>query len=67
MRREWRSVEYFLHVWRIVQPNWIYGMCNLEGMAGTVIYDRLNKTSEGKHIFSGFLHNFEEDFFTQGE
>lgn len=50
-----------------IQPNWIYSMCNLEGIAGAVIYDRLNNTAEGTTLLSDFLPKFEEDFFTKGE
>ena len=41
-------------------------MCNLEGIAGAVIYDRLNGTSDGTRLLSDFLQKFEEDFFTKG-
>ena len=41
-------------------------MCNLQGMAGAVVYDRLNKTTDGLRMFKDLGRKFEEDFFTKG-
>ncbi|KAL6229375.1 hypothetical protein BDW75DRAFT_245790 [Aspergillus navahoensis] len=48
------------------EPNWIYSMCNLGGMAGATVYDRLFGTQEGRRVMRKFYRRFEEDFFTKG-
>jgi hypothetical protein len=41
-------------------------MCNLGGMAGATVYDRLFKTKQSSRVMKKFYQHFEEDFFTPG-
>ncbi|KPM38350.1 hypothetical protein AK830_g8236 [Neonectria ditissima] len=59
--RQWSENPYCLYP---CEPNWIYVMCNLQGMTGSVIYDRFFKTRTTdviKPIFEASLNsNFTE-------
>lgn len=57
--RQWSVSPYVLIP---CEPNWIYVMCNLQGMTGAVIYDRIFGTKSTAQLLPGFTHSIDTNF-----
>lgn len=44
------------------EPNWVFQLCNLYGMSGMVVYDRINGTRHGLDLLDNFNHILEQEF-----
>jgi hypothetical protein len=49
--KQWSETDYCLIA---CEPNWIYTPCNLQGMTGMVVYDRVFGTSYSKDLLPRF-------------
>ncbi|EXJ90168.1 hypothetical protein A1O3_03237 [Capronia epimyces CBS 606.96] len=49
--KQWAEEEFCLFA---CEPNWIYTPCNLQGMTGMVVYDRIFGTSYSKNLLPRF-------------
>jgi hypothetical protein len=56
---QWKANPYTLFS---CEPNWIYSPCNLQGMTGQVIYDRVFGTSHATTVRSKFEDSFTSEF-----
>ncbi|KAF5026815.1 hypothetical protein F66182_1099 [Fusarium sp. NRRL 66182] len=57
--RQWSASPYCLIP---CEPNWIYVMCNLQGMTGAVLYDRVFGTSSTKVLLPIFEESLNTNF-----
>ncbi|RTE76498.1 hypothetical protein BHE90_009047 [Fusarium euwallaceae] len=57
--RQWSSSPYFLIP---CEPNWIYVMCNLQGMTGAVLYDRVFGTKATQMLLPSFEESLNTNF-----
>lgn len=60
--RQWNENSYCLFS---CEPNWIYTMCNLVGMSGMVLADRLLGLTHSSSLKKRFEAALEEEFTTQ--
>lgn len=44
------------------EPNWIYTFCNLQGMTGLLLYDRVAGTQHYQHLRERFEDNWRQEF-----
>ncbi|KAJ5765633.1 hypothetical protein N7520_005192 [Penicillium odoratum] len=57
--QQWKANPYTLFP---CEPNWIYSPCNLQGMVGQVIYDRIFGTTHAKCLILGFEASLTSEF-----
>ncbi len=57
--RQWKNDPYTLFS---CEPNWIYTPCNLQGMTGQVIYDRVFNTQHAKLLLGKFEESLNVNF-----
>ncbi|KAL6364086.1 hypothetical protein LRP88_03519 [Fusarium phalaenopsidis] len=57
--RQWSSSPYCLIP---CEPNWIYVMCNLQGMTGAVLYDRVFETKATQMLLPSFEESLNTNF-----
>lgn len=57
--RQWKENEYCLFS---CEPNWIYTPCNLQGITGQVIYDRVFGTDAAKKLMPAFEKSLTANF-----
>lgn len=62
VHRNWEEGPYCLYS---CEPNWIYTLCNLVGISGAVLADRLLGTDRATRLKSRFEAALEEEFSTQ--
>lgn len=57
--RQWTEDAFCLFP---CEPNWIYTPCNLQGMTGQIIYDRVFKTKHAEKLLPLFEKSLTENF-----
>ncbi|KAI9150872.1 Aldehyde dehydrogenase, dimeric NADP-preferring [Paramyrothecium foliicola] len=57
--RQWSASPYCLIP---CEPNWIYVMCNLQGLNGAVLYDRVFGTKDAEQILPMFEESLHTNF-----